>query len=270
MSEPLNPYAPPQMLAAEQAPILSEPRIAGGPPYQSAAGKARFVVVTVGITMVLQLALLVSFAMQIQMLERAKVLGELDQQTAEASDLRQQAIAGLMTVAGLVNFVALLVWIYAAQRNLPSLGARRLEFTPGWAVGWFFIPILNLVRPCQAMFQLWTESDPARIHAAGTGWQQPQSAALVGWWWGLRIVAGITGGVFGAIAANNQTLEGLIAISWAAIALTLLLDLPNDVCQILLVRRIQKNQEARQQWLAEAAPSRPADSFFADPPVATG
>jgi hypothetical protein len=250
LSQPVNPYAPPQ------APTPAQPQ--GFPfaprvlvvPFQSAKGKTQLVVVLTVLVIVMQLLLAGSSFLQIQLLQSAGP-GGLDPALATANDARHQGIAMILVLTGLVSFIALLVWIYAVHRNLPALGAGRLEFTPGWSVGWFFIPIMNLFKPCQALIEIWTESDPQRLARPGLVAGEPKSAAVVGWWWGLRICAGIAGQVFGFYAAQNNTIEGLIAVSWIAIALTLVLDLPTDVCQILMVRGIQTSQEERHR-LVEA------------------
>ena len=49
---------------------------------------------------------------------------------------------------------AVLMWVHRAYRNLPALGARDMAYSPGWAVGWWFIPFLNLVRPYQVVREI--------------------------------------------------------------------------------------------------------------------
>ncbi len=44
-----------------------------------------------------------------------------------------------------------LVWVYRAHANVHALGFNELKFSPGWAVGWWFIPFFNLVQPARAM-----------------------------------------------------------------------------------------------------------------------
>src|SRR5688572_6359973 len=70
------------------------------------------------------------------------------------------------TVLGLVFFVLFVIatvfwcmWVYRTYRNLPALGAEGLNYSPGWAVGYYFIPVLNLFRPFQVMRETWRASD---------------------------------------------------------------------------------------------------------------
>ena len=62
------------------------------------------------------------------------------------------------------------------------MGARALITTPGWAVGSFFIPILNLFRPYQAMRDLLKASrQPAR-------WRSVPDSPVVSLWWALWLI----------------------------------------------------------------------------------
>src|SRR4030095_8115621 len=138
-------------------------RLSFARPYISAHGKTIAVLVTTGIAICCNLLLLISFAMQLSMIMAAQQGAGLDMATAQANDTRQQIVSSLVLLTALASFVSLLVWIYAAHANLPALNAGPLEFSPGWAVGWFFIPIANLVKPYQAVVEIWKGSDPAPL-----------------------------------------------------------------------------------------------------------
>jgi hypothetical protein len=79
--------------------------------------------------------------------------------------------------------MAFLMWIHRSHRNLSAFGAQGLTFTPGWAVGWWFIPIFNLFRPFQIVREIWQASDPGM--PAGAAWRRAPSSPLIGWWWGV-------------------------------------------------------------------------------------
>src|SRR5438093_12382214 len=58
-----------------------------------------------------------------------------------------------------------LTWLQRAYRNLPALHATELRYTPGWAVGSWFIPLVNLFAPHQVVSELWKASDPSTSNA---------------------------------------------------------------------------------------------------------
>ncbi len=79
---------------------------------------------------------------------------------ATANETRQTLIGVAQIVLSFVSSIVFLVWIYRSNKNLRSLSAGSLRFTPGWAVGWFFIPIMDLFRPYQVVKEIYKESDP--------------------------------------------------------------------------------------------------------------
>lgn len=80
-------------------------------------------------------------------------------------------------VFGLAAFVLFLMWLHRANRNLRALAGETLTITPGWAVGWFFIPLASLWMPYMAVKEVW------RASHRHTG----RGAALVGWWWAAML-----------------------------------------------------------------------------------
>jgi hypothetical protein len=71
----------------------------------------------------------------------------------------------LVSIVALAAFVALLVWIHRAWNGAARELGARLPHSAGWAVGWFFVPILNFVRPYQAVRALRDGSDPTPLPA---------------------------------------------------------------------------------------------------------
>jgi hypothetical protein len=66
--------------------------------------------------------------------------------------------------------IFLMVWLYNAAKIGQRLGMRQ-RLSPGWAIGGFFVPVVNLWFPYWVAADLLPEGDPAR--------------PTVGWWWGL-------------------------------------------------------------------------------------
>lgn len=67
----------------------------------------------------------------------------------------------LLNLVQLGTFILLLVWIYRAATAAAALRipARR---SPGWAVGGWFIPVVNLWFPCQSLRDLLPPEHPTR------------------------------------------------------------------------------------------------------------
>lgn len=70
-------------------------------------------------------------------------------------------IALLELIIYLTTVVFFCIWLYRAYNNLRAFYAsRRLTYSPGWAVGSFFIPFANLIIPYRAVRETWQKSGP--------------------------------------------------------------------------------------------------------------
>ncbi len=119
---------------------------------------------------------ILSAILQLQLLS-----GSFTQEQGSVNDLREAAVGGFNSLFMLVTIVVFGRWIVLAHRNLPALGARVLEIEPGWAVGWFFVPLVNLWFPYQGMRFLWRASHSVqRPELQDSTWVLPV-------WWGLWI-----------------------------------------------------------------------------------
>ena len=138
--------------------------------------------------LVAQMALLV--VQMIALIRRSSLVSAVDQGhivdrlRLEAADNAVQTPARLILLTLTATIVVWCVWQHRAQRNAIELNGGGLEYTPGWAVGWWFIPIANLFKPFQAMRELWKASH-------GGTWRALPTWALIGWWWGVWIASSV-------------------------------------------------------------------------------
>lgn len=111
---------------------------------------------------------------------------EVSIEEAEMSD-GLSAVVGLLDVAVLVaTGITFLMWFHRVRANLPALGVTDARWSPGWAVGWWFVPVMSLFRPYQVAAEIWQASDPAATQA---DWRQRPVGSLLGWWWGIFIAS---------------------------------------------------------------------------------
>ena len=89
----------------------------------------------------------------------------------------------LMLFTGVGSIIPYLMWKYRAAVNARILDPAATRISPGMAVGSYFIPIVQLVIPCQAM---------AGIARASTG-----SIAGVALWWTGHLGAILAGVIIG-------------------------------------------------------------------------
>jgi hypothetical protein len=107
----------------------------------------------------------------------------------------------------LLNVVLFCVWLYRAAGNLRALGASRLEFTPGWAVGWLFVPFANLVMPYRTMRELWLAS------RWPSGWRIRVVVPPVLLWWLAYVLSGILGRIKHLMLVHAHGAAEVLAMS---------------------------------------------------------
>lgn len=75
-----------------------------------------------------------------------------------------------------VSKILFLFWISAVARNASAMSVFRFPMSPGWNVGWYFIPIANLVKPHEGMVNIFNASmNPAVQYKKG-------NALITAWW----------------------------------------------------------------------------------------
>jgi len=100
-------------------------------------------------------------------------------ETMLSSDVTSGIVGILQIIMFFIVGVAFLQWIYYTNKNLHILSRQDMKFTPGWSIGWYFIPIANLFIPYQSMKEIWLVSHK----------NKSVSSAIVGWWWFLWLVS---------------------------------------------------------------------------------
>lgn len=94
----------------------------------------------------------------------------------------------------IVTTLLLIAWLRRMYRNLPSLGKHDTRFRPGWAVGAWFVPILNWIRPKQMIDEVWHAGDLELPDSYTYSTEGERVPAVVNVWWGFWVVGSAMGG----------------------------------------------------------------------------
>ena len=160
---------------------------------------------TLGATLVLDVVAVVSDISYQNLIGRLVNGGDVSVVDAQAADDRQFTIAGVQLALFAVTALAFIVWFYRAYVNLPALGAGDLRWGSNWAVGAWFVPFLNFVRPKSLANDIWRASDPALPRR-----EIGRPSGPVPWWHHLWWVLFLVGAILGRGAAqafdDSQTL----------------------------------------------------------------
>jgi hypothetical protein len=143
-----------------------------------------------------------------------------------------QDITGISSLAIIVSIVilvfvfitgpiAFLIWFYRAYKNLHIAGLFTF-YTPGWAIGSFFVPFINLIRPYRIMQEiLLGTQELTKDKISSSWWNENRQASLVKWWWGLYLLS-LVDLKFGRYSLDNTWYGASFDIAAAAVTIILI------------------------------------------------
>jgi len=158
---------------------------------------------------------------------------ELAIAAGEANDALQGIVGILQLIIVVVSGILILKWIYRSNYNARQLGATEMAFTPGWSIGWYFIPIANLWKPYQAMKEIWKASSNPQ------SWNSQSVSSLLPWWWFFWIISNMFGNASFRLAMRAEEINELIAAN----LVTLLSDMTDIPLSLIVIGIISKVHE---------------------------
>jgi hypothetical protein len=111
------------------------------------------------------------------------------------SDLLSFFVRMIGLVVSIVYVVLFFIWIYRLNKNLRTLSDMNMKFTPGWSVGWFFIPFANFFMPYRVVKELW--------HVCHKDFEV--SRAMVRMWWILYLMDSFAAGISSRLSWRANT-----------------------------------------------------------------
>lgn len=216
--------------------------------YESGHTRAQWAVGLLVVTIVLDLISMISYFLEMGLLSSFSNAETISMADVDANDSRQALINNGHILVTALTFVFFLLWIYRVYRNLPALGAAGLKFTPRWAVGGFFVPFLNLVRPFQVMSEIWQVSSAVADLRNDTDWKDVPLPVLLRIWWGSWLLGNFLSQT-STLAARGNDLDQLIVSDWLSIA-ALVLNIAAAVLLIRIVRSVDLKQAEKRRRIA--------------------
>lgn len=145
--------------------------------------------------------------------EFAYIAGLISSNNINGLNVSVYDIAGMIDLlVQIVSWVLVAFWIYRAHANMHEAGIEELEFTPGWVIGWYFVPIANLFKPFQAMRELWNTSVGLSDQYGG---ETPFQLKI---WWACWLLPGFAGSAFWLLP-DDSIMIGIVNISISALTI---------------------------------------------------
>lgn len=165
---------------------------------------------------------------------------------AEANDKRQQIIAFSYLAVFIISGILILKWIYQSNQNARYLGAKDMAFTPAWSIGFYFIPIVSLWKPYQAMKEIWQASQNP------DNWQIEKVSSILGVWWFFWIANSMVGQAVFRMSRRAQEVSEIMNVNLIS-QVSEILSIPLAVVTWLLINKISNTQKAQRDYNLEQA-----------------
>ena len=136
-----------------------------------------------------------------------------------------QAVGRAWLLGFVVTAVVFLRWFFLCYRETGRLTPGGLNHGPGWAIGAWFVPILNLVRPYSIMKEIVVRNSPPGA-----------SHSLVSWWWGALLASSFLDRLGVSWVEAMRESSGLQSAMDAVIAANVL----NLIAAVLAIRLVGK------------------------------
>jgi hypothetical protein len=245
-TDPPNPYAPPR--APDVPPVATFVSRDRGHRYASLWPAAATITAAVSALVVVNLISVVSTLRSLVLFGKGE--DYLLEHFADLKDI--QTFNGRVGIArflvSAVVVVASCFFMVRANKNARAFGATPLKFTPGWAAGSFFVPVVWWFWPYQAVAEAWRAADVEHQ----TPWQQVPVPLLLPLWWGGWILQSTLGALLPVLEGQPTELAQFatavrIGLVPAAISLA------TAVLFIVVVRTLAARHARKAEELGRAA-----------------
>lgn len=203
---------------------------------------------------ILKIALLVNFCLvalglwstmlEIALIERIANGSTVSQLDIASNDARQQIIGQIQFTVYVVCAIFFLQWTYFLARNARNLGGSSLNISPGWAVGWYFVPFASLWKPYQAIKNI------SRVLRSDISLdiRQAKRPLILPIWWAFWVahtyIFSPKGKDLIVLLIGSPTASEILDISRRELV-SLLFELPATLTCLILVNVLQKMQHKK-------------------------
>ena len=155
---------------------------------------------------------------------------------ARTIDLGIVVMTALRFIAFWVSAFMVCRITYRGLRNLHTIGSKKVEMSPGWGAGWYFVPIANIWKPAEGMSQVYHGTYAAMGEKSAANSPIPL-------WWAAWLTMHFISNIGNNLARNfAEEMAGIpmfsieVAAAFFAIASAVLL--------MRLLKRVVERQEA--------------------------
>jgi len=121
-------------------------------------------------------------------------------------------------------------WTNRVMKNSWAINSLAMDTSPGWAVGWYFVPVASLWKPFHALKEAWEVTIP-------------NAGGLIGTWWAFYLLTRFFGVFFRIYLGESYSVEEVIRVTYASIA-DYGINFVSIIIALLMATKLTKSQVA--------------------------
>jgi hypothetical protein len=206
--------------------------------YVSAHSRARLVVILLVVGAIVNALTIVAEAGEL-MFPQISTEQELRENPGAILLLLLHGVLGLITIAIYVaTVIGFSMWLYRCNKNLKAFGywTSQIAHSPGWAVGSFFVPIVNLFVPYRATKEIWQKSRPPESVPFSFSDSPPGFFPA---WWAFWLSSNFAGNIYFRMSFGDAPHEATLIVG----IISDILSIAAAGIAIMVVREIDRRQE---------------------------
>jgi hypothetical protein len=171
-------------------------------------GRGRLLYVLLVVCVICNMAAGNPAALQQHLQEKIASGAQVSTEAVARNDARVRGYEELQVGLFIVTGIVWLLWLHSAYGLLRLVGTRVTRFSPGWAVGCWFVPLVNLVRPYQVVKELRLRSHGLNATAEAVPRLSGEVTAL---WWLTWLAANIACLLYAALLGSATTAADVVS-----------------------------------------------------------
>jgi len=145
--------------------------------------------------------------------------------------------------------VTFLVWVYRSDALARALGSDQMAHSPGWSVGWFFVPFANLVKPYYVLKEIYVGTVIPRTYNLRL--DRPDGLHVLVLWWWSTIAEALFLAVAPLLTDGSEGLQGQLRVT-NILAGSGILSIISTILMLLVVMDFEREQQTA---MPEATPA---------------
>ncbi len=174
------------------------------------SGLSNFLVVCLALGVALNVVAVYGSILEYELISSIVQGEDYTQEQIDNNDFRQGIIGLLQVALMIVTAILFFKWTYRVINNAYTDENSQLSISPGWGIGYYFVPVLSLWKPYQALREAYDVYASRGV--------VDRDRILFPLWWAAWLISCSAGQVDFRVTSNAETAEQLLFATSVTIA----------------------------------------------------